>query len=240
MSVVRFLTDAANIGAFPSPVPAIKCLPKYFADIAPKLNKNPASSTVKRCVPFLDAMSNGFIIPMWADVFVIARDGNLHFEFPQTLNMQTSISSHSYEQISDHPMSDTPYGKIPMKFHNPWIVETDAGVSCLFTSPMNHMETKLKILDGVVDTDTYYNHVNLPFIWTGGDGEFYIRKGTPLVHVIPFVRTQFECNVSAIDAEKNASHRSVVGSVLQDAYRNNFWHKSKSDSVAANDGETDQ
>lgn len=227
MSVVKFLTNKSNLEAFPSPVPAVKCLPKYFAEIAPKLNKNPASSTVKRCVPFLDAMSAGFIIPMWADAFVVAKDGDIHFEFPQALNMESCISSHTYEQISGHPMADTPYGKIPLKFHNPWIIQTEVGVSCLFTSPMNHMETRLKILDGVVDTDTYYNHINFPFMWTGGDGEFYIRKGTPLVHVIPFRREEYKADVGSIDMDKNESHRSIVGSVLQDAYRDNFWHKGK-------------
>ena len=225
MSVVRFLTDKANLKAFPHPAPSIKCLPKYFSKLQPKLNANPASSTVKRCVPFLDAMSQGYMIPLWCDMFVVAKNGDINIEFPPHLNMETSVSPHTYEQISDHPLSNLPYGRIPLKLHNPWIIKTDKNVSCLFTSPLNHMESRLKILDGVVDTDNYYNHINFPFLWTGGDGEFYLKKGTPIVHVIPFVRTEFTAEIGVVDPDEHEADKSIIGSVLQDAYRQNFWHK---------------
>ena len=66
------------------------------------------------------------------------------------------------------------------------------------------MEKRFKVLDGVVDTDTYYNNINFPFIWTGGSGEFVIPKGTPLVQVIPFRRESSEFSVGAIDKGRKA------------------------------------
>lgn len=227
MSAVRFLTDQANLEAFPQPKPAIKALPSYFAKLQKNITPNPASSTVKKCVPFLEAMSAGFVIPMWCDVFVVARNGDINLEFPPHLNMETSVSQHTYEQISGHPLAETPYGKMPLKLHSPWIIQSEPGVSCLFCSPLNHMETRLKILDGVVDTDNYYNHINFPFIWTGGDGEFYIKKGTPLVHVIPFARQKFTLDVGVIDKDKHEADMAKLGTVLRDGYRHNFWHKSE-------------
>jgi hypothetical protein len=89
------------------------------------------------------------------------------------------------------------------------------------------METRFKVLDGVVDTDTYHNHVNFPFLWTGGDGEFFIPKGTPLVQVIPFVRSEAHLEVVALDETKVENVRSTLGTKLKNGYRDEFWSRRK-------------
>lgn len=183
------------------------------------------SGTVKRCVPFLDALTHGYIIPLWSDVYVRAYNGDLTIEFPESLPMDSSLSPHGYAQVKDHPLSNEPYGNIPVKWHNPWGVETPKGWSCLFTAPFNHLETRFKILDGIVDTDTYYNQVNFPFIWTGGEGEFFIPRGTPLVQVIPFKRTETDCDVVVQDRRKHAKVNAQTGTLMRNIYRNLFWHK---------------
>ena len=195
MTVIKFMHPIGFDGVFPSPVPAYKKIPDYFKAIKPQVDDSPQTSTVKRCVPFLDALSEGFIIPLWADVRVLAKGGQLSVEFPDTYPLQ-SLGSHSYEQIPNHPMASKLYGQIALKFMNPWVIETEAGYSCLFTSPLNHMETRFKILDGIVDTDNYYNLVNFPFLWTGGEGEFFIKKGTPL---------------------------AKMGTVMKEAYKTMYW-----------------
>lgn len=223
MTNVIFRCDPAHLGVFPEPVPAIKKAPAYYRAIKPQSDPNPKSATVKRCVPFMDALSFGYIIPLWADLFVHARDGSITLDFPRNLQMPSSIENHGYTQIPDHPRAGDPYGKMPMKFMNPWVVETSPGYSCLFTSPLNHMEGRIKILDGVVDTDDYYNNVNLPFLWTGGDGEFLIEKGTPLVQVIPFKREDFVMSISAVDMDKKTKTEAVLGTHLKNGYRKNYW-----------------
>lgn len=223
MALVRFCCEPRHAGVFPEPVPAIRKAPSYFKSIKPQTSPHPASTTVKRCVPFLDALSAGFIIPLWADVFVTASNGTLTIDFPKFLPMPESLGSHGYQQIEGHPMADTPYGKLPLKFINPWLVETEPGVSCLFTAPLNHMETRFKLLDGVVDTDTYYNNVNFPFIWTGGDGTFVIEKGTPLVQVIPFRREDHTMAVATIDQARKDTVNGVLGTQHARGYRDNYW-----------------
>jgi hypothetical protein len=114
-----------------------------------------------------------------------------------------------------------------MKFINPWVVETAPGYSCLFTSPLNHLETRFKLLDGVVETDTYYNSVNFPFVWTGGDGDFFIPKGTPLVQVIPYRRETFSLEVGVTDADRRTNIKARLGTHMKDSYRKEFWSKAK-------------
>jgi len=227
LTFVRFTHEPNFEGVFPSPVPAIKKAPDFYKSIRPQSSDHPDTGTVKRCVPFLDALSAGFVIPLWADVYVSAKDGALSLSFPRNFPMSPSLEQHSYEQLPDHPLSEKPYGKHFMKFINPWVVETAPGYSCLFTSPLNHLETRFKLLDGVVETDTYYNSVNFPFVWTGGDGDFFIPKGTPLVQVIPYRRETFSLEVGVTDADRRTNIKARLGTHMKDSYRKEFWSKAK-------------
>jgi len=221
-------------GVIPNPVPAIKCAPSYFKAIPPQTNGNPKNGTAKRCVPFLDALSQGFIIPFWTDVFVRAVNGEITIDFPQNFQQEETLGTHDISQLSGHPLNDKPYGDILLKFINPWTIKTKPGISCLFTSPLNHLETRFKLVDGLVDTDTYTNQINFPFIWTGGDGEFFIQKGTPLVQVIPIRRESFDLDVHAVtEAEKKEQTivQSALGTKLKNAYRDLFWHNRKKDKL---------
>lgn len=226
MSTIRFHHPKGLEGVFPSPVPAVKKVPDFFKAVRPQTTGNPESSTVKRCVPFLDALSAGFIIPMWADVYVVASGGELTIRFPEMYPLP-SLGQHPTTQLPNHPLATKPYGDLLLKWISPWVVETEAGVSCLFTSPLNHLETRFKVLDGVVDTDTYYKEVNFPFLWTGGDGEFFIPRGTPLVQVIPFRREEFDLEVGPQNTSKNLNTTAKIGTHLKDGYREEFWHKAK-------------
>jgi len=224
---VKFSTEKHLLGVIPNPVKANKKLPDYFKAITPQSDTHPESGTVKRCVPFLEAASAGFIIPLWADMFVVTKDGNITIDFPSKLMMDSSLSPHGGVQIKGHPLEVTKYGSIPLKFHNPWVIETSQNVSCLFTSPLNHMETRFKILDGVVDTDSYYNNVNFPFVWTAGDGEFFIPQGTPLVQVIPFVRSEFEIECAEVDVDRRTQTTAALSTVMRNGYKTKFHHKRK-------------
>ena len=93
-----------------------------------------------------------------------------------------------------------------------------------FTSPLNHLEGRFKLFDGVVDTDTYYTHVNFPFIFTGGDGEYLIEKGTPLVQVIPFKREKYSVKCEVTDAKKLKKANTKLATRLYDGYKKIFWH----------------
>ena len=225
---ITFSTKEHLLGAIPSPVKANKLLPAYFKAIKPQHSDHPSASTIKRCIPFLEASSAGYIIPLWADLYVTAENGELTFEFPQGLAMESSMSTHSHAQIKGHPLENNPYGDMPWKFHSPWVIETDDNVSCIFTSPLNHLETRIKILDGVVDTDNYYNSINFPFLWTGGDGKFLIKQGTPLVQVIPFIRTDYELVVCENDEERITNTKAALSAVMSGAYKNKFYHRRKS------------
>lgn len=226
--MITFYIDESLIGVFPEPVKSGKCIPEYYKKLSVDLNSSPPTGTAKRCIPFMEAMTAGYTIPLWSDLFVSAKDGEIELTFPEHLPMTQSLGQHPYEQLENHPASNLAYGKELLKFINPWIIETPPGVSCLFTSPMNHFETRFDIISGIVDTDTYYNQINFPFTWSGGDGEFFIEKGTPLVQVFPFVRYDFnKFQVKPADQKKAVKTNNILSTVLRNGYKKYYWHKRK-------------
>ena len=68
---VKFRTSKANFEVFSHPVRASKKMPDWFKK-CPHVQPGEEimHGTVRRCVPFLDALSHGYIIPLWADLLV--------------------------------------------------------------------------------------------------------------------------------------------------------------------------
>lgn len=225
---IRFSVDEELEGVFPDPVPAVKMFPDYVKKLNPFVDDNdPQSSTVKRCLPFIDAMSMGYIIPLWADLQIIANSDGVEARFPNSMPIDNSISGHPVQQFANHPYSNSPLSEHAFKAINPWMIETPENWSCLFVPAINHFERKFQIVVGSVDTDNYYNTINFPFIWTGGEGNFLIKRGTPFVQVIPYYRGETTLHIGITDAQKKKKTRAKISTYAKDAYRIDHWHKRK-------------
>lgn len=139
--------------------------------------------TVKRCLPFSDAMSTGWMIPLAVPVRLEISEGGrtvtAGWEFDREM-----VSTHGGFQIAGSPFEPYP----PMKFHNYWTIRTPPGWSCLFLPPINRPNGIFEVLSGLVDTDAYTAPVNFPFLATASDGVYALKKGMPLVQVIPLRR----------------------------------------------------
>jgi hypothetical protein len=184
---IRFLCKPEDHGVIAEPVPAKTVLPDWFRKLR-AVDKQHASATnngltVKRCMPFLDAMTTGWILPLAATVRLeIKNEGctvDAGWEFDRTM-----VSNHGSHQVQGNPREPLP----PCKFHNYWSIRTPPGWSCLFVPPLNRAGQPFECVAGIVDTDTYHAHIHFPFFATAPDGLYTIEKGTPLVQVIPIRR----------------------------------------------------
>jgi hypothetical protein len=184
---LEFLCSPEDRGVIPEPYPARDHLPAWFKKLPPVDRATVSASnngqTVKRCMPFLDAMTAGWVLPLAATVRIEIRDaGKTHdagWEFDRTM-----VSNHAAYQVAGHAALPRP----PCKLHNYWTVRTPPGWSCLFVAPLNRDAGILDIIAGVVDTDRYASLINFPFFASGADGVYTLEKGTPIVQVIPFRR----------------------------------------------------
>ena len=185
--VIEFICRPEDKGVVAEPVPAGDVLPAWFRRL-PGIDQQQLSATnngltVKRCMPFLDALSAGWIIPLAADVRLEISEGGCTVTAGWELDREM-VSNHASFQVAGNPFEPRP----PMKFHNYWTVRTPKGWSCLFLPPVNRPHPVVQLFSGVVDTDEYPSPVNLPFVATAADGVYTLPKGMPLVQVVPFQR----------------------------------------------------
>lgn len=212
---ICFACAPEDEGVIAPPVPAKSYLPDWFRKL-PAVDPgveavSNSGLTIKRCLPFLDAMTTGWILPLAADLRLEIADEGARVEAGWDFD-RTLVSSHGRHQVAGHPMAPRP----PMKFHNYWTITTPPGWSCLFVDPLNRPNGLFQIVAGVVDTDTYRSPIHFPFFATGEDGLHVITKGSPLVQVIPFRRSDsaLAAEIRAARAEEAETSRRIFRNTL--------------------------
>lgn len=209
--VIRFVCDPRDEGVIAPPVAAKTYIPDWFrklpaVDAAQVSSKN-TGLTIKRCMPFLDAMNTGWIIPLAATVRLDVREGGRKVEAGWDFD-RTMVSFHGDHQVRGNPKAP----RAACKFHNHWTILTPPGWSCLFVDPLNRPNNVFEIIAGVVDTDTYGAPVHFPFFPTASDGLHVIEKGSPMVQVIPFRRdsTELRAEIRAETKQERAERERAT------------------------------
>lgn len=212
------------------PKPAYEDIPDWYKQHLSYLDdgkKIPAvsgtSATIKRCLPVFDAISSGYLITLPTDVYVYVKKDEEEkriqiFQWPS----HNIIEFHPIDQAKNHPLeNEFAYPK----FMNPWGIKTPRGYSLLFVQPF-HRESVFTILPGIVDTDTYSNPVNFPFVINDPNFEGIIKQGTPIAQVIPIKRDEWKMSIEEFNNDSIVNNISMkIKSTFFDGYRKNFWHK---------------
>lgn len=223
--IIKF-TNTFGIDSVAQPEPSSAFLPDWYKKTESYIHgyKKPTgdgttSGTIKRCMPVFDALTAGYIITLPADVFVTQKDESPWYEW----SFFGLVQFHPVEQALEHPGRNG----LPAypKWVNPWAIETPKGYSVLFTQPM-HRESPFKILDGIVDTDTYKAPVNFPFVLTDPKFEGLIPQGTPIAQIIPIKRESWNMELGTErDFLSQISVTNKLRTKFFDSYRNQFWTK---------------
>jgi len=273
---IEFNLQKSLIDVLPKVNRSNKFYPEWFKKLKRTIPNTTMvnAGTVKTCIPVLDAMSLGYIIPLWADLLITVEENyelldlaenvlgdfnrtkdtdldafigqeiqghtvasvryntkRIKLEFPQSLDLRQgeNLGRHSWEQVGDYcSLKNFRFGQELLKLTNPWSIKTPKGWSCYFKNVPNNWENNIEIIEGSVDTDSYVNCVNFPFVWTGEEvGETLIPKGTPLVHVIPYKRQDTEFSIGTWDEKEITKINLKLGTLVKDKYKSLFWHKRK-------------
>jgi len=228
-------TDTAGIPLEYYPKPADKSIPNWYKELNSYISgeKKPVgngttTSTIKRCMPVFDAITGGYIIYTYVDIFVTqktvltedetsTKETFPYYEWPSFKPM----SFHDKEQAPNHPNRKNLQTVYP-KWNNPWSIKTPKGYSCLFTQPM-HRESPFTILDGIVDTDRYTAPVNFPFVLNDWKFDGVIPAGTPMAQVIPFKREKWQLEIGKEEDLKNQLEVTrYLRTSFFDSYKNKF------------------
>jgi hypothetical protein len=206
------------------PVPASKMIPEWYKNLpsyqssANRFEKSKTQS-IKRCMPVFDAFSAGYYILTFTDL-TVTRDENGVAGFQWAYDTQETITFHAGHQLEGYKGLELPYGAA--KIRNPWAVKTPSGYSSFFMPPVHQNPIGLRILEGYVDTDTYSNPVQFPFLL---DDNFVgdIPAGTPIAQVIPFKRDNFEMSIGGQQERNRATEIALaVRTRFVNGYRDSF------------------
>lgn len=227
MTIKITFTPAFEVEDTFYPQPALNNIPDWYKKTPSYLDSknfsirnNQGNQTVKKCIPVFDAMTAGYIIKTYVDVFVTKlEDGLSYYNWPN----YDPIKFHENKQANFHPLENRmPYPK----WINPWSIKTDPGYSCLFIPPMHNSNKIFTILPGIVDTDIYNNEVHFPFVLNDPNFEGMIPAGTPMVQVIPFKRDSYKMKIgNEKEIKRIAKIRKIYNNRWVNNYRNRFWHK---------------
>jgi hypothetical protein len=215
---LTFRCPAELESVLPRPIPAMRGLPDWFKAM-PATTYNPTigdeTQTLKRCPPFIDAMTYGYLIPLATDLEV--RDGEFGWDFvPEGFVSEYShspIGFHDPSQIAGAPFSDD--DRFIIKFNPFWTIEAPPGYSLLFTHPVNRTDLPFTTLTGLVDCDSFHHSpVNFPARWHDMGFNGVLPKGTPVAQCLPVKREvwvdRFEV-LSGEAADRMTQTRIAIG-----------------------------
>lgn len=215
----------------PEPIPASKKIPEWYKSIPRYIggkkklptDVNATNGTIKTCMPVLDVMTSGYLILSSADVFIQKTEQGRFYNWAS----YDLITFHSQGQVIGYPKLEKKMKleNVP-KFTNHWIVQTPRGYSSLFMTPF-HRDLPFTILPAIVDTDSYFNAVNFPFL-PDPDFEGLIPKGTPIAQVVPFKRDNWEMSIEHMDDSRDSQKNWLrvskgLHTEFFDKYKRNYW-----------------
>lgn len=225
-------TDTVGVPREFAPTPANKCIPDWYKHLESysnnekkPVNNGNTSATIKKCVPVFDAITSGYIIYSYVDVYVSQKE-------TESNEKQPYYEWPSYEPIQFHPISQAPshphnngHKEAYPKWINPWGIKTPNGYSTLFIQPV-HRQSVFTILPGIVDTDTYSSAVNFPFVLNNVTYEGLIPAGTPIAQVIPFKREEWKMSIgNEEEIKEDIKISRLLRTSFFDSYKNKFWHR---------------
>lgn len=231
MSKIKFSTHPDILNSIPHPKPASKFVPSWYKSMSSEhkcpVRETDTIPTIKQCLPVRDLITSGYIIPAWCDMsFKKDSKGfiNCQSATPEDYNGQYSIgvSQHSTIQVKGTPLEDFSDGEKLVKLNNPWFIKTPSNYSCILMSPF-YQTTGLTILPGIVDTDSHILNTNFPILVTSN--EVLVKKGEPLVQVIPFKRDSWTSKVDSYNAKEKTASEVSFFTELKSLYTTKLWKR---------------
>jgi hypothetical protein len=183
---------------------------------------NSTTSTYKKCSPFLDAFTDGYIFSLSQDIEVmLAEDGSSYIVW--RTGFLNPVSWHHEEQWEGLVKPKDCHNFL-YKWENYFLIKTPRGYSTLFTHPHNRFDLPFNTLSGIVDTDKYNLAVQLPF-FIKKDFTGIIKAGTPVAQMTFFKRNHWLRTVKKYNEMYIKKENFKFFSNIKRSYKNLIWQR---------------
>ncbi|HLZ75766.1 hypothetical protein [Phenylobacterium sp.] len=218
---LTFRCPAELEGWLPPPVPAAQGLPDWLKTM-PQQAFSPMAGedddTVKRCPPFVDAMTTGFLIPLICDL----RVENGEFSWDEDLPpggavsfVRSPIAFHDAAQATGTPLALD--DRFLIKFHNLWTIQAPDGYALMFTHPVNRFDLPFTTLSGLVDSDRYHEGwIHFPAHWHDETFSGVLPKGTPIAQCFPVKRETWTARTEVFTEEDAQRAHGLMATIARE------------------------
>ena len=209
----------------PKPFPASGLIPSWWKSAKPytsgkfEMDGFDTNSSFKKCTPMLDALTSGYIFPLWSDVYVEQKNGMPSITWRVKRDV---FQVHGFDIGVEIPDG---YSKLIFKYLNLWYPKMPKGYSILITQPFGYNNSQFKAIPGVMDSDLSPHELAPPvYIKEGFEG--IIEKGTPMFQLTPIKRDDWDSEFTFYkDGEyERIQDRDILATIVNN-YIKNFWQK---------------
>lgn len=179
--------------------------------------------TFKPCIPFLDAMTSGYMILLPCDIYV----GQTELGPIVKWNMEDAVIVKERDPSINKSLP-TPPGCHDSHFV--WMLPVSISIpkkhSMLITHPFNRFDLPFVTTSGIVDGDNFslYGNGSIPF-FISKDFNGIIPAGTPIAQVFPFKRKKWRSKIDKNLNTKADYYRRLSSARFINWYKENCWIK---------------
>ena len=183
--------------------------------------------TVKKCPPFIDAMTFGFLMPLVADLKVENGEFSWISNIPVAGNLRnltrSPIDYHDSAQVKGTPFFEN--DRFIIKFNNFWTIGLPRGYSLFVTHPVNRPDLPFTTLTGLVDSDRYIDSlIHFPARWNDPDFNGVLPKGTPVAQCMAIKRENWVEQFDVLSEQASQRLLATAGAIAEEkgVYRREF------------------
>jgi hypothetical protein len=214
MKIIKFFIEEETAAGFFS---ARKKVPDWYKRASLHLESDKKRTSFKGCVPFLDALTAGYVFTTPTDLRVTQTASGPYIEWASAAGVDP-VELRPLETTHGMPVP-AGHSELPFVFYSPIALKMPKGYSCLITHPLNRFDLPFTSTSAVVDNDKIpLTFGKLPF-FIKKDFEGIIPCGTPYAQIIPIKRKFFK----AVKSKKLQKENKLT--LVQSRARFSGWYK---------------
>jgi len=157
------------------------------------------ASTIKKCPALQNAMTQGFILPMWTDLSIKMNkhDDGWGYEY-QFADSKTQNHDHDPRQWTGRW---NPKTHAHMKWVSPWYFNCSHDIQWLWQKPYYHdTNDDIDIIQGIVEFKNQ-STTNINCMVKGKE-KIFVKWNTPMVQLIPLTNKPVELKLTLVNSKE--------------------------------------
>jgi hypothetical protein len=153
-------------------------------------------STIKRCQGLINYYKNGFIIPIWSDLYFETNENGYKYNFADN---ESLIESHPQKQWENFA-NPSQFNNI--KIINPWALKTKKDIKFYYGYPFWNYSLHINYFYPPAIIDFKYQTSANINMFIHSNSNFKLSAGDPIVHLIPLSENKIEIKNHLISKEE--------------------------------------